>query len=102
MLQPTYPGQMNRVARNLHNVVLVLDLSRIDSLKLISETIRDFVARGIPVRFGLVPQVGKDSDISTMMAQTMWYLTDAAGRSAVMKLFSDVRLPLFLLAPLCS
>lgn len=90
MLQPTYPGQMNLVARNLHNVVLVVDLSKIEHLLLISESIREFITRGIPVRFGLVPQFGKHDEISTMVAQVVWYLTDVVGRSPVMKLMSEV------------
>lgn len=91
MLQPTYPGQMNLVARNVHNVVLVLDLSRLDSLRLVSDNIREYITRGIPIRFGIVPQVGKDGEISTMVAQTLWYLTDKVGRSASMTLLTDVR-----------
>jgi hypothetical protein len=91
MLQPTYPGQLNSVALNLHNVVLVLDLTKSGSLTLIVDNIKQFVSRGIPVRFGLVPIIGDDpNDPTTMLAKTIWHLTDTAGRATTMRFMSDV------------
>lgn len=93
MLQPTYPGQLHLVAKNLHHVVLVLDLSRVESLILMTEGIRDFISRGIPVRFGLVPLVGEDQHISTLVARVVWYLTETVGRAGSMKLMQMVSWP---------
>lgn len=91
ILKPVYPGQMNLVARNMNNVVLVLDLSRPESLRLIAESVRTYVSRGIPVRFGLVPQVGEIGDITTSVAQVIWYLVENAGRSNAMGFLDSVR-----------
>ncbi|KAL8279773.1 hypothetical protein RQP46_007868 [Phenoliferia psychrophenolica] len=86
LLRPVYPGQMSQIGRNLNNVVLVLDLARPASLLLVTESVKAFVSRGIPVRFGLVPQVSAidEADPSTAVASAMWYLVDMIGRSKTM------------------
>ncbi|GAA6009058.1 hypothetical protein JCM11491_005730 [Sporobolomyces phaffii] len=91
LLRPTYPGSMNLVARNLNNVVFVLDLSRPSSLVLVAQNIKQFINRGIPVRFGLVPLVGEDDEsIETEMAQVVWYLIEAAGRGPTIRFLLDI------------
>jgi UDP-glucose:glycoprotein glucosyltransferase len=78
---------MAQVARNLNNLVFILDLSRSDSLQHITRNIKQYVSRGLPIRFGVVPHVGPSGDsssVSTLMAQMTWHLTDAAGRTATM------------------
>ncbi|KAK4053247.1 killer toxin resistant protein [Microbotryomycetes sp. JL221] len=97
MLKPTYPGSMNLVRRNLNNVVFVLDLSRASNLLLLAENVRQFISRGLPIRFGLVPQValdGTDSQerhqASPAVAQVLWYLVDRAGRAAALGLCGEL------------
>lgn len=78
---------MTQVARNLNNLVFILDLSLPDSLQHITRNIKQYVSRGLPIRFGVVPLVGPAGDsssVSTLMAQMTWYLADAAGRTATM------------------
>lgn len=84
---------MNLVARNLNNVVFVLDLTRPGALSLVVEHIKQFVGRGIPVRFGVVPVVGassEDNSLQTLMAQVIWYLTDALGRAPTMQFLATL------------
>ncbi|KAH8925341.1 glycosyltransferase family 24 protein [Atractiella rhizophila] len=87
MLRPTYPGQMTQVGRNLMNIVLVLDLSRIENIKLISENVNLFIQKGFPLRVGVVPALhaGDEEDIQTDMARIIWYLVDAVGRGKTME-----------------
>lgn len=93
LLRPVYPGQMSTVAQNLYNVVLVMDLSRVDSLALLTEIVRVFVARGIPVRFGFVPLLGDSTEVSTLGAKVLWYLVDSVGRAGSMKFLDLVGSP---------
>ena len=75
---------MSLIGRNLNNVVLVLDLSRPASLYLVTESIKTYVSRGIPVRFGLVPQVAADVDApATLVASVTWYLIEIDRKSVV-------------------
>ncbi|GAA6015304.1 hypothetical protein JCM10207_008942 [Rhodosporidiobolus poonsookiae] len=95
LLRPTYPGSMNLIARNLNNVVLVLDLTQPNALALVIENIKTFVSRGIPVRFGVVPLVSEQGDetaVQRQVAQALWYLTDTLGRSAAMAFLNDLYL----------
>ncbi|BGP24642.1 killer toxin resistant protein [Rhodotorula toruloides] len=93
LLRPVYPGSMNTVARNLNNIVFVLDLTQPEALSLVVGQIRQFVGRGIPVRFGIVPIVGsssEDKSLQTLMAQVTWYLTDAIGRAPTMQFLATL------------
>jgi UDP-glucose:glycoprotein glucosyltransferase len=86
---------MNLIGRNLNNVVFVLDLSQPAALALLTNNVRQFISRGIPVRFGVVPQVGaagENGNVSTMVAQVLWYLVEAVGRAPAMGFCGDVRL----------
>ena len=60
--QPAYPGQMPQLARNIVNVILALDLTRRESHAILADNIAQFVKRGVPVRFGLVPLIQEGSD----------------------------------------
>ncbi|GJN89390.1 hypothetical protein Rhopal_002370-T1 [Rhodotorula paludigena] len=94
LLRPAFPGSMNQVAKNLNNVVFVLDLAQPDSLALVTENIKQFVSRGVPLRFGLVPLVnptGTKNRTESHIAQALWYLTDHAGRGPTMKFLADLR-----------
>ncbi|KAM0787865.1 hypothetical protein ACM66B_003917 [Microbotryomycetes sp. NB124-2] len=93
LLRPTYPGQMNLVRRNLNNVVFVLDLSQPSNLLILADNVRQFVSRGIPIRFGVVPQVSMEpgsSGASDAVARTLWYLVDKVGRSAALGLCGEL------------
>ena len=83
---------MSQIGRNLNNVVLVLDLARPAALNLVTESVKMYVSRGIPVRFGLVPQVATEGEHpSTAVASCLWYLVDIIGRSKTMAFLSAVR-----------
>lgn len=93
MLRPTYPGSMNLIRRNLNNVIFVLDLSQSSALLILADNVRQFVSRGIPIRFGLVPRVGEEgdaSDVSAQVAQVIWYLAEKYGRASAMQFCSEV------------
>jgi UDP-glucose:glycoprotein glucosyltransferase len=59
-MRPMYPGAMPNVRLNLFNVVLMLDLSRIQALNLLGGPMSTLISRNIPIRFGLVPSAESD------------------------------------------
>jgi hypothetical protein len=65
LLQPTYPGQMPQVRRNLINVILALDFEKTLSHAILAESITPFISRGLGIRFGSAPILGKNSPGST-------------------------------------
>ncbi|KAK9255881.1 UDP-glucose:glycoprotein glucosyltransferase-domain-containing protein [Lipomyces tetrasporus] len=57
ILEPHYPGQFHQIRKNIHSIVIPVDLNSLGDLGLISKHIRQLIQRGITVRFGLVPLV---------------------------------------------
>ena len=62
-MRPMYPGAMPSVRLNLFNIVLILDLSRLQALNLLVGPMSTIINRNIPIRFGLVP--GAESEDGT-------------------------------------
>ncbi|CAG7921684.1 unnamed protein product [Penicillium olsonii] len=76
-LHSVHPGQLPPVKRDLHNVILPLDLSRPDEMMIIAGNIQMFIKRGIPVRFGLVPTGSSPESVAQL--KVAHYLFDAYG-----------------------
>jgi len=64
-MRPMYPGAMPNARLNLFNVVLVLDLSRIQALNFLVGPMSGIINRNIPIRFGLVPSTESEDGKST-------------------------------------
>ncbi|CAI2171010.1 14159_t:CDS:10 [Funneliformis geosporum] len=64
IFRPVYPGQMRYIRKNLFSVLFVIDLSSINNLKVITEQIKTFIERDIPIRFGFIPLVYEESNSS--------------------------------------
>ncbi|KIW05717.1 hypothetical protein, variant 1 [Verruconis gallopava] len=82
-LQRTYPGQLPMVRRDLHNMILPVDFSGARSVGPIVQTVQDFVKRGIPVRFGLVPL--SHSESAAKQAKVVYHIYEYYGLSALMQ-----------------
>lgn len=81
LLQRTYPGQLPQVRRDIHNVIIPLDLTDVKDVELLVESLQTFVKRKIPIRFGIVPTT--TSAASMNQAKIVYHLLDAYGLSAV-------------------
>lgn len=91
ILQPQRPGGFQPVRRNLWNVVLVLDLSTRTGLHTISQTVNNFIRRGIPFRFGVVPWVKNDeSSPSAVMGRVIQHLIKHHGRGQTVDFISSL------------
>lgn len=64
LLQPMYPGQTPQVKRNLINVNLVLRLDKRDTHSLLAGEIGQFISRGLPIRFGMIPALPEPTGTS--------------------------------------
>ncbi|KAL2045570.1 hypothetical protein N7G274_001998 [Stereocaulon virgatum] len=77
LLQRTFPGQLPQVRRDIHNVILPMDLSDVKDVELLVETLQGFVKRKIPIRFGIVPTT--NSEASVEQAKVAYHLLDTYG-----------------------
>ena len=89
LLRPLYPGQAPTIRRNMYNVVVVFDLSRPSSLRVITNTLSMLIDRLFPVRFGIVPIV--ETEDSVKMAKVFYYLAQNYGLPATTGFFGSVR-----------
>ncbi|OOQ83085.1 UDP-glucose [Penicillium brasilianum] len=73
----TYPGQLPQVRRDLHNVVMPVDLSSPEHVLLVVNQVQTFIKRLIPIRFGLVPTASSPNAISQL--KVAHYLQETYG-----------------------
>ena len=83
LLQRTYPGQLPNVRRDIHNAILPIDFTNPDHVSTAVETVINLVRRGIPLRWGLVPQTPTPSAVE--QAKVVYYLQHTYGLSSVTK-----------------
>ena len=81
LLQRMWPGQLPQIRRNIHHVVIPVDLSDVKDIEIVVEQMLTFVKRLIPVRFGLVPV--PHSVAATEQAKIVYHLLETYGLSTV-------------------
>ncbi|KAI9723776.1 MAG: hypothetical protein M1812_001076 [Candelaria pacifica] len=82
LLQRTYPGQLPSVRRDIHNLLIPVDLTKAEDVNLIVDEIQGFVKRGIAIRFGLVPVTGNSH--AEQQAMVVYHLHETYGLAAVL------------------
>lgn len=86
LLRPSYPGQFPRIAKNLWNVVLVIDLADPDVCAFLSQQLIPASQR-VALHFGIIP-AGLEEDSATsdgsslVVARLFWHLMDTHGPAA--------------------
>lgn len=83
LLQRTYPGQLPSVRRDIHNAILPIDFTDPEHVSNVIETVIGLIRRGIPLRWGLVPQASTPS--AEQQAKVIYYLQHTYGLSSVTK-----------------
>ncbi|KAJ5338363.1 hypothetical protein N7452_005091 [Penicillium brevicompactum] len=82
-----HPGQLPPVRRDLHNVILPVDLSSPEDMMLVAGNIQMFIKRGIPVRFGLVPTTSSPESIAQL--KVAHYLFSGFGLESLAQYFEQ-------------
>ena len=85
LLQRTFPGQLPSVRRDIHNLIIPVDLASLKELELIIETLQSFIKRTVPVRIGLVPTV--QTPESARQANIAYHILKTYGLSSVFSYF---------------
>jgi UDP-glucose:glycoprotein glucosyltransferase len=83
-----FPGQLPNVRRDIHNVVIPVDLTNPDDIRLVVDYVLVFIKRAVPVRFGLVPTVNSRSSVAQL--QVAHHLHDTYGLSALVRYLEEV------------
>jgi len=86
LLQRMYPGQLPPVRRDIHNVIIPVDFTSSEHVSNILDTILNLIQRGIPLRWGIVPQTPTTGALD--QAKVIYHLKDSYGLPAVIKYLS--------------
>ncbi|MCJ1471370.1 UDP-glucose:glycoprotein glucosyltransferase 2 [Lambiella insularis] len=81
LLQRTFPGQLPNIRRDVHNLVMPIDLADAKDVETLVENLQTFVKRSVPVRFGVVPIVKSAGSIK--QAKVVYYLLETYGLGTV-------------------
>ncbi|KAF0317714.1 udp-glucose:glycoprotein glucosyltransferase [Colletotrichum asianum] len=79
LLQRVYPGQLPPIRRDIFNLIVPVDFSKIEDLSVVSQ-LNTFVKRKLPLRFGLVPLTPTEESVG--VAKILYYLLDSYGMEA--------------------
>ncbi|KAE8868844.1 hypothetical protein PTNB73_03897 [Pyrenophora teres f. teres] len=81
LLQRTFPGQLPSCRRDIHNAIVSVDLTSADDVTNLLDVILSLIKRGIPMRWGIVPQTTETG--APEQAKIIYYLHEAYGIDAV-------------------
>ncbi|KAB5526252.1 UDP-glucose:Glyco protein glucosyltransferase-domain-containing protein [Coniochaeta sp. 2T2.1] len=81
LLNPTMPGQLPHIRRDMFNLVVPVDFTNLDDLKIITEQLLTFMKRLVPIRFGLVPLTKTGEAIE--QAKVVYHLLENYGLGAL-------------------
>ena len=88
LLQRTFPGQLPSVRRDIHNVIIPMDLTDAKEVELLVDSIQVFVKRKVPIRFGIVPAIR--SQLAKDQASVLYHLLDMYGLSTLLAYLTKV------------
>ncbi|KGY14588.1 hypothetical protein PABG_12541 [Paracoccidioides brasiliensis Pb03] len=81
LLRPIYPGQLPPIRRDIHNVVIPVDLTSSKDIEIVVRNMQTLVKRRIPIRFGFVPLLQNPNSLE--QARVAHYLLDTYGIEAL-------------------
>jgi len=81
MLQRTYPGQLPAVRRDCFNLVVTADLTNMEDIRLVAETLSGFVKRKLAIRIGFVPITSTNE--GAQHATVVYHLLETYGLAAL-------------------
>ncbi|EXJ94587.1 hypothetical protein A1O1_02983 [Capronia coronata CBS 617.96] len=88
LFQRVYPGQLPQLRRDIHNLVVPIDMSNIKDIELTATSLQGLVRRLVPLRVALVPAgTGATADI---YARVSYHLLDTYGLAPLMAFYSDL------------
>lgn len=81
---------MPMVRRDIHNVVIPVNLADVKDIEMLVETLQGFVKRKIPIRFGIVPLT--NSELAMNQAKIFYHMVEVYGLSVALAYLESVSL----------
>lgn len=80
-MQRTFPGQLPSCRRDIHNAIVSIDLTSTEQVTTLLDTILTLIRRGIPLRWGIVPQTSTPGALE--QAKVAYHLQETYGITAL-------------------
>jgi UDP-glucose:glycoprotein glucosyltransferase len=88
LFQRVYPGQLPQIARDIHNLIVPIDMANPKDIELAATALQNLVRRSVPIRIALVPSgTGETADVYSKLS---YHILDTYGLATLMAFFSDV------------
>ncbi|OIW26373.1 glycosyltransferase family 24 protein [Coniochaeta ligniaria NRRL 30616] len=81
LLNPTMPGQLPHIRRDMFNLIVPVDFTKVEDLEIITGQLLTFMKRLVPIRFGLVPLTPTGESIE--QAKVVYHLLENYGLGAL-------------------
>lgn len=88
LFQRVYPGQLPQVARDIHNLIVPLDMNEIKDMELAATSLHSLVRRLVPIRIALVP-IGT-GEVADIYSKLSYHILDTYGLATLMSFYSNV------------
>ena len=88
LFQRQYPGQLPSVARDIHNLIVPVDLTKYKDVEMVTMSLQNLVKRNVPVRIGLVP--AGNSETSIACAKLSYHIVDTYGLSGLLAFYQEL------------
>lgn len=88
LFQRVYPGQLPQLRRDIHNLVVPVDMGNVKDIELVATSLQGLVRRQVPLRVALVP-TGSGTTAEDY-ARVSYHILDTYGLAPLMAFFSDV------------
>ncbi|KIX00898.1 uncharacterized protein Z518_09963 [Rhinocladiella mackenziei CBS 650.93] len=88
LFQRVYPGQLPQLARDIHNLIVPVDMTDIKDIELVATSLQSLVRRLVPIRIAIIPTgTGETANLYSKLA---YHILDTYGLSSLMAFFSDI------------
>ncbi|KAK4946560.1 killer toxin resistant protein [Elasticomyces elasticus] len=88
LFQRMYPGQLPQVSRDIHNLIVPINITAIKDIELAATALQNLVKRTVPIRIALVPiGTGETADLYSKLS---YHLLDTYGLNTLMAFFTEV------------
>lgn len=88
LFQRTYPGQLPQVARDIHNLIVPIDMNDIKDIELVATALQGLVRRTVPIRIALIPT--GTGDTADAYAAASYHILDTYGLNPLLAFFGEI------------
>ncbi|KAL2404705.1 UDP-glucose:glycoprotein glucosyltransferase [Exophiala dermatitidis] len=88
LFQRVYPGQLPQLRRDIHNLIVPIDMGNVKDIELAATSLQGLVRRQVPIRVAIVPT--GSGYLADVYAKLSYHILDKYGLAPLMGFLSEV------------